>query len=505
MHSAVSAPILARQIVLVLGLASTWLLFPLVIGPLALLREFWSWAMVLVLAWVGTGTPNARTRVVHTLAWSLLLAGAVNATAALVQAYDVWQHQAQQDVYGFLHQRNQLATLCLMGVAACAWLQTEWASSRAGRSGAAALALVFGAVCSLSASRTGLVGLALGWGVAEALAYGAAAGSARRALRTCTRLALAGYVLAMAPAVLTSTTQAVGIWARQEAQEGLSVCSSRLSLWANVLELIALRPWAGWGWGELDYAHVTTALQTPRFCALLSNAHNLPLHIAVELGVPVALAASSALLWGLLRARPWREHQADRLLAWALLWAVGLHSLLEYPLWYGPFQASTLIALWLLWRAPTPGHSPSASRLGTSLVLRSGVVTLMLILSVVTVDYVRASQIYLGPDHRVPAWRNHTQESIRHALFFQDLIDFADLGMTAVTPENAQAMHDLALRMLHFSPEAMVLQKLLDSSRLLGLEALHTAYQRQFAAAYPEAFLDWKARQGTQGAVPETH
>ena len=31
---------------------------------------------------------------------------------------------------------------------------------------------------------------------------------------------------------------------------------------------------------------------------------------------------------------------------------VGIHSLLEYPLWYGPFQIACGLALWLLWRTP---------------------------------------------------------------------------------------------------------------------------------------------------------
>ena len=42
-------------------------------------------------------------------------------------------------------------------------------------------------------------------------------------------------------------------------------------------------------------------------------------------------------------------------MAWAVLAVIGLHSLLEYPLWYGPFQIAfglCLAWLWLTGRRP---------------------------------------------------------------------------------------------------------------------------------------------------------
>ncbi|NZA01899.1 O-antigen ligase family protein [Ottowia beijingensis] len=88
---------------------------------------------------------------------------------------------------------------------------------------------------------------------------------------------------------------------------GESTCGSRLILWRNVLHLIGLKPWTGWGWGELDYAHYITLYEGARFCHILDNAHNLPLHLAVELGVPVALAVCGLVAWLVWRGRPWAE------------------------------------------------------------------------------------------------------------------------------------------------------------------------------------------------------
>lgn len=480
------------------GLTSIWLIYPLVSGPLALLRDFWSWAVL-----CGGALLCLRQRAPHdswlpALAWSLVVAALANAGQGLVQAYQLWRHTATTDVYGFMHQRNQLATLCLLGLAALGWLHANPSRAWLGRAPLWAAATVLGAMVSLSASRTGLLGLVLLWLACETLVLRCRHSTAPSAMRLVLRMAVLGYGLALLP-MLGTDTPSLGILARQDAQEGVNVCSSRLSLWANVLELIAIKPWWGWGWGELDYAHFVTLFQTERFCALLNNAHNLPLHLAVELGIPVALAVCLGVLWGLVRAQPWREQHPDRLLAWGLLLPIATHSLLEYPWWYGPFQVCAVLALWILWRTPRQhGHAVAAS---TALLHQSekaaqwALAAGLALVFFAAADYLRASQIYLPPSERLPGFRHNTQQQIRSSVFFQNQIDFANLGLTEVSAENAASVHELGLKMLHFSPEAMVVQKLLTSTRLLGLQEEYDHYQRRLAAAYPDIFLQWQASQ----------
>ena len=479
--------------VIAVGLASAWLVYPLVAGPLALLRDFWSWAVLCIGVLVCLRQRSPETMLLPVLAWSLLLAALANAGQGLVQAYQLWRHTGISDVYGLMHQRNQLATLCLMGLAGAGWVHAQ------GKAGLVRpAALVLGSVVSLSASRTGLLGLLLLWGSSEALAVAGGNNSAK-ALRAILRWALLGYALALLPGLVNGTSP-VGILARQDTQEGVSVCTSRLSLWANVLQLIGQKPWIGWGWGELDYAHFITLFQGERFCDLLSNAHNLPLHLAVELGIPAAVLFCGLVLLGVWRGRPWREHSADRLLAWAVLGSVAMHSLLEYPLWYGPFQVNAQLCLWVLLRTPrqsAPGpalaRGPWSRTAVRGLQWAAGVGLLCTVL--VAADYYRASQIYLQPPQRLGGYREATHQQIQNALFFQNQIDFAKLGLTEVTVDNAESLHALALKMLHFSPEAMVVQKLLDSTRLLGRQDEYDFYQPRFAAAYPDAFFQWKASQ----------
>lgn len=483
----------------ILGLASAWLIYPLTIASLGLLRDVWSWTVLLLCALWCTWQDDPTDSLVRAFAWSVLLAALANAGQGFVQAYQLWHQVVVTDVYGYLHQRNQFATLCLLGLGASAWIHTRQYDSHLRAPAVRALALVsavvLGAATSLSASRTGLLTLALWWLAVEVVVLRAPSNIPTQTLRTTLRLAALGYGLAVLAAWIPSladSAPSIGILARRETQEGLQICSSRLSLWANVLELIALRPWLGWGWGELDYAHFVTEFHTERFCALLSNAHNLPLHLAVELGTPAALLACGAALWATVRAQPWQEQKPERLFAWSLLLAIGLHSLVEYPWWYGPFQISAAIAVWTLWRRPaSSAGTASASHL--RLLVRATLTGLLGLALLVTGDYLRASQIYLPATQRLGAYRTDTREQIRTSIWFQDLIDFADLGLTEVTPDNAPYVHALAKRMLHFSPEAMVVRKLLDSARLLGLTQEYNDYQRRFAVAYPQAFMEWKA------------
>ena len=168
------------------------------------------------------------------------------------------------------------------------------------------------------------------------LVAGRARGGEQAALGRCVVVAfgaLAIYLLCLwlLPWLLLVTTgvESGGLMARLQEDVG---CGSRRVLWSNVLHLISLKPWWGWGWEELDYAHFMTLYPGERFCDILDNAHNLPLHLAVELGVPVAAGLLALCLWGVWKGRPWAEHDRTRLWAWAMLSLIGVHSLLEYPL-----------------------------------------------------------------------------------------------------------------------------------------------------------------------------
>lgn len=404
-------------------------------------------------------------------------------------AFAPWLNWAPAgEAFANLRQRNQFASLTSIALAAllatCVLPVRHRSLGLTATWLAAAMALLVTANAA-TASRTGLLQL---------LVLASAALLWRRDVQVLAWIGglLACYALATLalPSLAGLDPATHGMFSRL--REGDALCSSRLTLWRNVLHLIAQKPWLGWGWGELDYAHYITLYDGPRFCDILDNAHNLPLHLAVELGIPAAVLVCGGVLVWILRARPWHETDAVRRAAWMVLAVIGVHSLLEYPLWYGPFQLALGLCLGLLWRDdPAARPAPTAVR---------HVPTLLAVLSLALVayaawDYRRISQVYLPPDQRAPAYRDDTLAKAQQSWLYQRQVKFAALSVAEVTPDNAAAMHALATELLHFSPEPRVIEKLLDSAQLLGLQSEVAFHKPRFSAAFPKDYARWLAAQ----------
>ena len=360
-----------------------------------------------------------------------------------------------------------------------------------------------------------LVGMLTAWALAL-LAVGSAATASRTGLaqwlvvivllwawrvsvgRLALGLALAGLAMYAAaawllPDLLLQWTgfRAEGLFARFGDAPG---CTSRRVLWSNVLYLIAQKPWLGWGWGELDFAHYSTLFPGERFCVLLDNAHNLPLHLAVELGLPVAVLACAAVAAWIWRARPWRETDPARQLAWGILALVGLHSMLEFPLWYGPFQLVAVMALCILWRRPGAGDGADVlvQKVPPALIWKAlAALITIAFMGYSSWDYSRVSQVYKPVHLRSEALRENTLTKVSGTWLFADAVDFAILTTTPVNPETAQRMYVLATALLHYSPEPRVIEPLIESAALLGRDDEVAFHLRRYRVAYPKDFERW--------------
>ena len=404
-----------------------------------------------------------------------------------------WVSTSHGIAFANLRQRNLFASLTVIGLAALTYLLRRSSASLRFPSALAFLAMATLMVGNAaSASRTGLVATGLlcllAWQWRSSLNAGA---------KVTVALALPTYALAamVLPSLAGLTGPGWNVFSR--IATGDEPCSSRLTLWSDVLYLIAQKPWFGWGWGELDYAHFVTLYQGERFCAILDNAHNLPLHLAVELGGPVALAACVVAGWLAVRSRPWAEKDPARQMAWSVIGVIGLHSLLEYPLWYGPFQMAVGLCIALLWRG-NPIVADAAAPLQKS-ANASGMrwffaSLLMALVSYITWDYHRISQIFLPPNQRSEVYRTDTLNKIRGSWLFQSQVQFAELATTALTPDNAPQVHALALKTLHYSPEPLVVQKLIESAVMLGRDDEALFFLQRFQAAFPAEHKVWAAQ-----------
>jgi hypothetical protein len=417
----------------------------------------------------------------------LLAAAALNAGIGLAQYFGLSSALAPfvnvieaGEAFGNLRQTNQFATLCWIGAAIVLFgtLQLRMPARLA-------LVVLLAAAGAASASRTGVL---------EAVALGVLVawwrGPDRRSRLALYAAGAAAYVMAamLLPVLLEAVTGIVPerrLWARFGGGEG---CFSRWVLWSNVLELIALKPLAGWGWGELDYAHYLTLYPGARFCEILDNAHNLPLHLAVELGVPAAVVACGGALVWVWRQRPWVEALPLRQLAWTLLALLLLHSLLEYPLWYGSFQMTLGLALgWLL-----PCVKARSAERWRPAVAMAGLIAGI---AYAGWDYARVTQVYLPPQERRAAWRDDPLRHVRDSWLFSGQARFADLTLGTLTRSNAESMYRLSEEVLHYSPEPRVIERAIESAVLTGRDHEAVMHLARYRAAFPKEFGAWRAEQ----------
>lgn len=425
----------------------------------------------------------------------LLVAAAVSALMGLAQYFGLasglapWTNAAHAgQAFANLRQPNQYASLCWIGAAV-----VLFGTLRLPRLAAAVLLVLLAVGSAASVSRTGMLqGLLL-----TVLAALWAGPRRRERLVLCGIAALAYFAATLLlPLLLQALTGALPdrtLWGRLGGGEA---CSSRTVLWSNVLHLIAHRPLVGWGWGELDHAHFGILYAGPRFCDILDNAHNLPLHLAVELGVPLALLACGGALWWALRQRPWTEDAPQRQLAWAVMGLVLLHSLLEYPLWYGPFQIAFGAAFgWLLAEDAEPVVSGSrVPAFATAAVLLAAT-------GYAAWDYARVTQIYLEPEHRAARWSADTMTHARRSWLFSGQARFAEVTLAVATRDNARELYPLALDVLRYSPEPRVIERAIESATLLGRDDEAVLLLARYRAAFPKEYEAW--RPSRRGLVPQ--
>jgi len=122
--------------------------------------------------------------------------------------------------------------------------------------------------------------------------------------------------------------------------------SIRLYLWREAWLMFMQFPLLGVGFGQFGWHHfeLLPLLRASNISGYYNNAHNLVFMLAAETGMAGLLALfASFSIWvrGIHRVRPSASHWWG----YAALGVLGIHSLLEYPLWYTYFLAIASILL----------------------------------------------------------------------------------------------------------------------------------------------------------------
>lgn len=430
-------------------------------------------AAVLVAAGAGARARADAESLFAAFAWAWVACGVLNIAIALVQVFAPavpdgnWLAASgiPGRAVGNLRQPNHLSSLLLWHCIAVLAL-LELGRLRRAWAGVLLALGVFAVV--LTASRTGLVSVLLlaGWGLLDR------------------RLSRSGRVLLVAaPLVYALSWVAMAQWAEltQHAFGGAQrlaeadVGGSRVAVWRDTLTLIAQQPWAGVGFGEFNLAWTLTPLPQ-RPVAFFDHTHNLPLQLAVELGLPLAAGVMALLLWALwlgLRAA-WRTPgslgTAQRC-AMLMVLMIGLHSLLEYPLWYSYFllpaawawgyalqaapAAPAQAALPITAPAPQPAAVPSLGPAWRPLMAAAAVVVAGAVFSVA--DYLRVAAIFSNTLSNAPLAQRVA--SGQHSVFFAHHADYAAVtaGLPVADPAHA---YD---RVVHYLLDARLMMAWADA------------------------------------------
>ncbi|MFG6412355.1 Wzy polymerase domain-containing protein [Roseateles sp. DC23W] len=304
---------------------------------------------------------HARQQAGEALCWGLLATGLFSVAIGLVQVFApagadgdfIARSGIAGRAVGNLRQPNHLASLMMWACVAAVFVTQK----RGWRTALPPLLFAFVFTVVLSASRTGFIGIVMLaiWGLVD------------RRLSRSARLSLLAT-----PLMLGFSWWLMSMWsaeghafgAASRLSEGAG-SPSRLAILRDAWALTMAHPWLGVGWGEFNFAWSLTPFPA-RPVAFFDHTHNLPSQLAVELGLPWAGAVLALVMWALWRA--WRgaaqardDDAALRRAALMIVLTIGLHSLLEYPLWYGYFLLPACFALGLALPAAGSENASSAS------------------------------------------------------------------------------------------------------------------------------------------------
>jgi len=403
---------------------------------------------------------------------------------------DIVSYPSTGRVFGNLRQPNHYATAVALGLAGLAW----WAPRlRAGAVWLAAVGMSWALV--VCGSRTGMVQAA----VASMLVLIAVRGAwrdRRWAALVAVPLLYAAWWLALRAADTLGWISFLDAVTRQIDQP----VNARALIWRNAWQVFTHLPWFGAGWGQLgwglQHAAIHGALH-PLPLDNIDNAHDLLLQLLAETGlvgtVPAVLVAL-AWLWRALRGWMRAGRAAPQapsplpLTAWMGVAFIGLHSLVEYPLWY-------LYFLWIFaflagWMEAgdggqaTPLAAARAPELPRAAALPAAALAIALVIKALA-DYALTNAAYAEPAEQA-------QQAIARAergdLFFRPLIGFARTSGLAIRADDSTATLQLDLaaidRVSHaYGDPNLLLRRIVLLSRL-GNAPAALALARYTASAF---------------------
>ena len=123
---------------------------------------------------------------------------------------------------------------------------------------------------------------------------------------------------------------------------------SRIDIYSAVIETIKEHPLVGIGWRQFQWVHISR----PELDTIFDHAHNLLLHIQLELGLAGSLSLLAFFIYAFKQTHIWSTEKPSVAVGLMMALVFGMHSMTEYPLWYAPSLFAFCVAVAFVFDKP---------------------------------------------------------------------------------------------------------------------------------------------------------
>jgi O-antigen ligase len=452
------------------------------------------WASLLMVLGQVIRRELGMARVATTLAWFLLAGGLLNALIGLVQHYHVSTpfnflvaRKAWPMIYGNLGQPNHYAACVTLSLASAAYLYSRGSLQAARATACAALFLV---VLALAGSRSPWLYLGT-FIVLALLLHRLQRDDAGRRLAVFACWLLPGFIAAQWLVTLPFMVPEEGPQMVTSAERLFQMASGiepRLQLWSEAWDMFLSAPFLGAGFGQFTWHHFLHQAATGATAApgVYNHSHNVVMQLLAETGaLGASVIVGAVLLWltDLRRARFGLE-------TWwllALLCVIGIHSLLEYPLWYAYFLGVAALLLGLGAERVFVLRLAGAARAVVGLGIIAGWLNLIGVLS----PYREFERLVFSPEQRSPpaAEEQDFARALANAHREPLLVPYVELAVAyGITPSKEKLAEKLELttRAMHFAPVDVVVYRQALLLALAGRGEAARAQLERSLRVYPK-------------------
>ncbi|TFH07095.1 MAG: hypothetical protein E4H07_09515 [Nitrosomonadales bacterium] len=455
------------------------------------------WAMLLVILGAVLQKEFGLTVISVVLAWFFLVGGEISATVGILQHFNIHSFldafiaaKNYAAVYGNIGQTNHFATYISLALASLIFL---FASARLPIWAAILFALPLLFVLALSGSRSSGAYLFAVLALSLLLYWRGTActeGSlAKRRLVIAAFLQIIGFVfmqwLVQTTLFVVPTGTITGVERIFDQVTGSSI---RFYLWKEAWHMFLQAPLLGIGAGQFawHHFHLAAAFQNPEIFGIYNNAHNIILHLLAETGLAGTLPVVGGIVIWLLGLYKVRRQSLDLALWWllALVGIIGLHSLHEFPLWYGHFLGITAFLLGVGETRFISMKLPHIGKLITLLVLVLG----SWVMVAVEHDYRQIESIMPTQGNQKKSLTSSNSivlQALHQKTLLSPYVDYALSSAMELNQEKLELKLKVNQRVMRFHPSGPVTYK---HAVLLALNGEHEAAieQAEYAAlAYP--------------------